>query len=333
MKNAIAVLAVIVTSSFSSAQLTAIGPFTGAASEGFEGPQVVFPPCIPTRVFSNQGDLCTPGYSACLTTVSWGGTSCTIFPNSGNWLFGSADHPAELTFDVPASRFGGWFGTNQCCPDATFDFYDSNNVLIASLVGVVPNDCTWHWLGWDVGAGTPIKSVRMTSNASNGGAFLDMDDLQADFGQSGAQPTPYCTAGTSSNGCVPAIGASANPSVSHATSCNITVSGLEGQRTAIIFYGINQTGFTAHAWATGSNSFLCVKSPSQRTGVGNSNGTVGVCNGSLVFGWNAYQSSHPSALGNPFAVGQKVYAQCWYRDPPAPKTTNLSNAIELTCVP
>jgi hypothetical protein len=32
-------------------------------------------------------------------------------------------------------------------------------------------------------------------------------------------------------------------------------------------------------------------------------------------------------------VGQKVYAQAWYRDPPAPKTTNLSNAIELTVGP
>ena len=96
---------------------------------------------------------------------------------------------------------------------------------------------------------------------------------------------------------------------------------------------VNQTGFTTHAWATGSNSFLCVKSLIQRTGIGNSNGTTGACNGALLFGWNAYQTSHPSALGNPFAVGQKVYAQCWYRDPPAPKTTNLTDAVELTCVP
>jgi hypothetical protein len=38
-------------------------------------------------------------------------------------------------------------------------------------------------------------------------------------------------------------------------------------------------------------------------------------------------------LGTPFSAGDAIYAQGWFRDPPAPKTTNLSNALQLTCQP
>ena len=41
----------------------------------------------------------------------------------------------------------------------------------------------------------------------------------------------------------------------------------------------------------------------------------------------------PGALGTPFGLGNKIYAQAWYRDPPATKTTNLSDALELTYAP
>ena len=148
-----------------------------------------------------------------------------------------------------------------------------------------------------------------------------------------AAPVVYCTAGTSTHGCVPSIGASANPSVTFANPCNITISNIEGLKAGIIFYGINQSGFTAHPWATGSNSYLCVKSPTQRTGVHNTGGTLGMCDGALQFDWNAYQTANPSSLGSPFAAGNRIFAQGWYRDPTAPKTTNLSDAVDMTYIP
>ena len=43
--------------------------------------------------------------------------------------------------------------------------------------------------------------------------------------------------------------------------------------------------------------------------------------------------ANPSALGNPWTAGDKVYVQGWFRDPPACKTTSLSNAVELTYLP
>jgi sugar lactone lactonase YvrE len=149
----------------------------------------------------------------------------------------------------------------------------------------------------------------------------------------GSNPVVYCTAGTTTNGCNASITANASPSLSLATACNITVAGVEGQRAGILFYGIDNTGFTPGPWATGSTSLLCVKHPTQRTPIQNSGGTFGACNGSLALDWNAFQTAHPSALGNPWSVGAKVYAQAWFRDPLAAKSTNLSNAVELTYLP
>jgi hypothetical protein len=76
-----------------------------------------------------------------------------------------------------------------------------------------------------------------------------------------------------------------------------------------------------------------VKAPLQRMFVQNSGGAVGSCNGVLQQDWLAFVSSQPSALGAPFAAGVNVQAQAWYRDPPAPKSVALSNALEFITVP
>jgi hypothetical protein len=146
-------------------------------------------------------------------------------------------------------------------------------------------------------------------------------------------PVVYCTAGTSTNGCVPAISASQQPSVSHANPCVISVANVEGQKSGLIFYGIDNSGFTPSPWASGSTSYLCVKAPTQRTITQSSGGTVGACDGSIALDLDAFLSANPGSLGQPFAAGAKAYAQTWYRDPPAAKTTNLSDAVELTFQP
>jgi formylglycine-generating enzyme required for sulfatase activity len=151
----------------------------------------------------------------------------------------------------------------------------------------------------------------------------------------GAQnPQPYCTAGASSNFCVAQIGANRQPDVANTGGCVIAVSGLPGNRQGLVFYGIDNTGFTPTPWGLGSNSFLCVDAPTVRLGaVQNSGGTAGVCNGTYLVDWDAFQAANPTALGNPWVAGDKVFAQSWYRDPLAPKSSSLSNALELTMTP
>jgi len=141
----------------------------------------------------------------------------------------------------------------------------------------------------------------------------------------------YCTSGVTTNGCVPSIASSGLPSLGASSGFTLQVSSVEGLKTGIVFYGIS--GRVASPWASGSTSFLCVKSPTQRTPAQNSGGTLGACDGTLALDLCAYIAAHPTALGTPLVMGQRCDAQAWFRDPPAPKTTNLSNAIEFDWVP
>ena len=56
-------------------------------------------------------------------------------------------------------------------------------------------------------------------------------------------------------------------------------------------------------------------------------GSTGACDGALVLDWNAFIAANPTALGAPFAGGDSVDVQAWFRDPPSPKSTSLSNAL------
>jgi len=141
----------------------------------------------------------------------------------------------------------------------------------------------------------------------------------------------YCTAGTTTNGCVPAISGSGTPSATASSGFTVSVANVEGQRAGLLFYGVS--GPLAAAWGSGGSSFLCVKTPNQRMGAQGSGGTAGACDGAFSEDWNAYRFNHPGALGSPFSSGDLVWAQAWFRDPAAVKTTNLTNGLEFVVCP
>ena len=145
--------------------------------------------------------------------------------------------------------------------------------------------------------------------------------------------TVYCTAGTTSSGCVPSISATGVASASSSSGFTISAVFVEGLKQGILFYGIDNTGFSPAPWTATSTSYLCVKHPTQRTGAQNSGGSFGQCDGVLDLDWNAYNAAHPGALGAPFSAGQHVFAQGWFRDPLSPKTTMLTDAIEFILAP
>lgn len=165
-----------------------------------------------------------------------------------------------------------------------------------------------------------------------GGYSLDLNlNGVPDECEAGGSVTSYCTAGTSTNGCVASMSAVGTPSASAASSFVLNCTGVEGQKAGLIFYGVN--GPLSAPWSAGSSSFLCVKAPTQRTGSQNAGGTSNLCDGTLSLDWNLFQANHPGALGQPFAAGQSAWAQAWYRDPPAQKTTNLSNGLTFILAP
>jgi hypothetical protein len=134
----------------------------------------------------------------------------------------------------------------------------------------------------------------------------------------------YCTAGTSVLGCLPSISGTGVPSADATSGFLIQVGSVPAQRQGLVFYGFYAAN---QAWAPFSPSYLCVAPPVQRTGAMSSGGVFGQCNGRLEVDFNAWRAANPTALGYPFAPGQTIRAQGWYRDPAAPAQTNLSDAL------
>jgi hypothetical protein len=143
--------------------------------------------------------------------------------------------------------------------------------------------------------------------------------------------TSYCTSSTTTNGCNPSITASGTPTAGAPGGFTLSATSVEGQRSGLIFYGAS--GPLATPWASGSTSFLCVKPPTQRTQVQSAGGTSGACDGQIGLDFLAYLAANPSALGAPGTAGQAFHAQCWFRDPPAVKTTNLSDGVTWMLCP
>lgn len=201
--------------------------------------------------------------------------------------------------------------------------------------------------GW---ANTPVTNGRLWafsadltqnlftlnfSRPNNGGPALGGNGtlVMADLNgvQAWREPfTTYCTAGTSSAGCVATMSATGVPDANAGSGFTLRASGVEGQRQGLVFYGLS--GRAAFAWGT-TSSFLCVKSPLQRTFPQSSGGAAGACNGQLATDWNQFSATYPGALGAPFSGGEVVQAQAWFRDPPNAKTTSLSDALEFVVQP
>jgi hypothetical protein len=222
---------------------------------------------------------------------------------------------------------------------------------VPSLASVVVNSASDIWLagaqiehfnglGWSVADGFGCVPSPAFATLDGFGSTLWAAGRQLSAGlipltvRKNAQSCAafsYCTSSSTSNGCHPAISGVGVPSATASSGFAIRVDGVEGQKQGLLFYGVS--GQQALPWATGSTSYLCVKTPTQRLNAQSTGGTFAQCNGALVEDWHAFMSSHPSALGNPRSVGATFDAQGWFRDPPAPKTTNTSDALHFTLAP
>ena len=171
--------------------------------------------------------------------------------------------------------------------------------------------------------GTVSYKVQATDEHGNLGTSVTLSYVATC--PSGA--TTYCTAGTSSSGCLPVISGSGTASATAASGFVLSVTNVEGAKQGLFFYGV--TGRKALPWAPGNSSYLCVQAPTQRLAPQTSTGTAGTCTGTFTDDWNAYRAAHPTAVGQPFAAGICVDVQAWYRDPSAPGTTNLTGGLEF----
>jgi hypothetical protein len=209
----------------------------------------------------------------------------------------------------------------------------------------------WFTQAGPAATGTPVKVTGLASNGSvltaplpsgvgPGDVLVKKGGLTGPKGLSNALAfdpwscaavSTYCTAGQSSNGCIPVLSAQGSPNVAASSGFTLQATNVEGNRSALFFYG--NSGRAASPWAPGSTSYLCLQAPFQRTLAQSTGGNAASCDGACSLDWRAWLAANPTALGNPLTAGTVFQAQLWYRDPAAPKSTNLSGALEFTACP
>lgn len=139
--------------------------------------------------------------------------------------------------------------------------------------------------------------------------------------------TPYCTAKLNSQGCLPALGATGQPSASGGPgSFTLHASSLLNKRLGFFMYG------SLPRAALFQGGVLCVSPPRRRTQQTSSGGSdLGIdCSGALSFDMGAQIAL---GLDPALAFGSIVYAQCWSRDPFDPQGASLSAGLRFTIGP
>jgi hypothetical protein len=136
----------------------------------------------------------------------------------------------------------------------------------------------------------------------------------------------YCTAKTNSLGCVPAVAWQGTPSVSSAQPFWIEAHQVLNNKVGILFYGDTPD---AKPFRGG---IRCVDSPLRRMPVQSSGGAPSGddCSGVFAMDFNARIQSGVDPL---LAVGARIYAQHWYRDPNASHNSGLSDALAFSICP
>jgi hypothetical protein len=193
----------------------------------------------------------------------------------------------------------------------------------------------WDGTRWSaLGTGLAQKGGEVLFAHDDGlyaGGLFDAAGGTPDSNVARWEPNPcvatYCTAGATTSGCQASISATGTPSASLGSGFDVTIASVEGGEAGLIFFAL--TGPEVTPWSGGS-SFLCVGSLRRRTGVQAGSGTPGARDGSLRLDFNEWLATPGGYVP---AQGETVWMQGWFRDPPAPGSMNLSDALTFTVCP
>lgn len=134
-------------------------------------------------------------------------------------------------------------------------------------------------------------------------------------------PTAYCRDVTPDSAlCQGSLSASSTSMpMDDAGDFTITASGVQGGVNGLFFMSLSGA-FSNAAFAGGK---LCIKAPLGRSGIGNSGGTAGACDGSLSLLLNDPSASWAGFVG----PGTDMWVQCFYRDPGAVSGFAVTDAM------
>lgn len=203
----------------------------------------------------------------------------------------------------------------------------STEILIETVIppaGATPGGWARFRLDWGEDVGQD-KSFDETLNLVRGAAqFGEVEDYEIPYGPSA--PMPYCSAKSSSAGCLASIGTSvAAQPVSGASGYSVLATGVHSFKNGLLFG--SPSGAAAFPFNGGT---LCVNPPLKRGPIVASGGAAAnTCTGAYATEVND-GVSFPSGLDA--GAGGSGWYQYWYRDPQngaGNLGTALSNAVQL----
>lgn len=171
----------------------------------------------------------------------------------------------------------------------------------------------------------PIDLAFDFSDPSSGvsGSIAILGTMRANW--SPAAVAIYCTAKTTSAGCVPALSTAGTPSASAPSGFAINANSVHPSNVGIYFFGRN--GPAAQPFQGG---VLCVTPPLVRVAPQLAGG-AGTCGGTYALDFNTWLATNAPELRAP---GEDFCVQCWFRDPPDPVSgTGLTDAASFVLAP
>lgn len=144
--------------------------------------------------------------------------------------------------------------------------------------------------------------------------------VQAPF----SEPTTYCWSKSTSDGCLPTIGAAGTPSSSAGAGFDITGAQLQPGALGLLAY--STSGLSDAPFLGG---FLCVAGPLTRLAP-QSTGGAAACSGALSVDFNAWVAGGTDPA---LVAGTLVTAQWWTRDAGDAFASSLSNALGFVLEP
>jgi catechol 2,3-dioxygenase-like lactoylglutathione lyase family enzyme len=293
----------------------------------------------------DQGGVAAPDasggvYWSGLTLGNLGGPSAGVwdawlarYDSAGNqvWIrqLGTSSEDAALAAAPDGSggvylggqTLGSLGGPNAGHYDAWLARYDSaGNQLWIDQLGTSTDDYAYA-AAPDASGGVYLSG--RTDGSLGGPSAGGSDAWLARYDTLCGASSKYCTAKTSSAGCVPSIATSGTPSASAGSGFTISTTSVLDNKFGLYFYG--KSGPNNAPFQGG---ILCAAPPLVRTLVQNSGGTP-PCGGAFQIDFNAYVASGADPA---LVAGAQVWVQTWSRDPgfAPPNNTSLSDAVSFT---
>lgn len=180
-------------------------------------------------------------------------------------------------------------------------------------IGAVPSTSGWNVDSFDVDGASMVIGARNVYSASGAAYALDTDSPAV---------CTYCTAKTTSTGCLPSMGWTGSTSLA-AASFDLTAHTLIPDRPGLFFYGAFGI---AQAFQGGT---LCVQTPLKRTPVRFSSSGAS-CTGAVSLDFDAWIAS---GVDPALVSGSRWAAQFWSRDPAASFGSSFTNTLLFTLLP